>query len=115
MRLFVRLTKWAEYLSTQLACAEVDESYADEYLSRVKAIKALSNTGEKTVTLMKAKAYEDEDFLTAHERHQEAYAYRKLIKVKYDNAERNSAMLSRELTRRVNRDAREGRVARWDA
>jgi hypothetical protein len=97
-----------------LAVAEVDESYAEEFLNRVKAIKALSASAEKSVTLMKAKAYQDEDFLEAHQRYQEAYAYRKLIKVKYDNAERNSGLLSRELTRRTNRDPRERRVERYD-
>jgi hypothetical protein len=101
-------------VGAQLACAEVDESYAEEFLSRVKAIKSLSNSTEKTVTLMKAKAYEDEDFLQAHDAYQKAYAYRKLVKVKYDAAERNSALISRELTRRVNRSARDGRVDRYD-
>jgi len=112
MSLFVTLTKWAEFLSTQLAMAEVDERYADEYLERFKAIKTLSNANEKTVTLMKAKAWEDPEFQEAHDNSMKAYAYRKLIKVKFENAERNSSMLSRELTRRVARHDREERADR---
>lgn len=113
MSLFVQLTKWAEYLSAQLAVAEVDERYADAALEKVKAIKALANSTEKTVTAAKARAWEDEDFVAAHEEHQRSYAFRKLMRMTYDNAERNSTLLSRELTRRVNRDDREGRVERW--
>ena len=93
--------------------AEVDERYAAAYLERVKAVKALANSSEKTVTAAKAKAWEDEDFVDAHDKHQEAHAYRKLVQVRYDNAERSSGLLSRELTRRVNRTSREDRVDRW--
>lgn len=108
-------TRWAEYLSSQLAVAEVDERYAEAYLERTKAIRALANNTEKTVTAAKAKAWEDTDFVEAHERFLETHAYRKLIRVKYDNAERASGLLSRELTRRVNRTDREDRVNRWDS
>lgn len=93
--------------------AEVDERSADAYLARVKAIKALANSTEKTVTAAKARAWEDEDFVTAHDTFQEAHAYRKLVQVRYENAERSSGLLSRELTRRVNRTSREDRVDRW--
>lgn len=113
MSLMTKFTKWAEYLGAQLAAAEVDESYAEEFLAKVKALKHLANVGEKTVTAAKAKAWEDEDFVAANETYQQAYAYRKLVKVKYENAERSSGLLSRELTRRVNRTSREDRVDRW--
>lgn len=113
MRAMTQFTKWAEFLSAQLAVAEVDERSADAYLARVKAIKALANSTEKTVTAAKARAWEDEDFVTAHDTFQEAHAYRKLVQVRYENAERSSGLLSRELTRRVNRTSREDRVDRW--
>lgn len=113
MRLFVQLTKWAEYLSAQLAAAEVDERYADAALDKIKAIKSLENKTEKTVTAAKAHAWKDADFIEAHDAYQVAYAYRKLINISYLNAERNSTLLSRELTRRVNRTEREGRADRW--
>lgn len=115
MRAMTQFTKWAEYLSTQLAVAEVDERYADAFLDRIKAVKSLSNTTEKTITAARARVWEDEEVVAANEKYQEAHAYRKLVKVKYDNAERNSGMLSRELTRRVQRGPRESRVGRWES
>jgi hypothetical protein len=115
MSLFVQLTRWAEYLSAQLAAAEVDERYADAALEKIKAIKSLENKTEKTVTAAKAHAWTDEDFLEAHGEYQRAHAYRKMVGVAFQNSERNSTLLSRELTRRVNRADREGRVERWSA
>jgi hypothetical protein len=64
------------------------------------------------VTRTKAKAYESKEYLEAEEAYHERMAYRKLIGVLYSNAERWSALLSRELTRRVNRDPRERRAER---
>jgi hypothetical protein len=37
-----------------------------------------------------------------------------MVAMMFDAAERKSALLSRELTRRVNRAAREGRDDRWN-
>lgn len=110
MVMFTRMTKWSEFLGTQLAVAEVDESYAEAILDKTKTLLGIdlrTNHGKEA-----AKSEEYWDLVDAYN---EAKAYRKLIKVKFDNAERNSAMLSRELTRRVNRDSREGRVERYSA
>lgn len=112
MRLFVQLTKWSEYLGAQLAVAEVDERYADASLEQVKAVKSLGSTS-KTVSGAKAAAMADPDYQAAQQDYNERHAYRKLVHVSFINAERNSALLSRELTRRVNRTEREGRSDRW--
>jgi len=113
MRLFTRTTRWSEYLSAQVAAAEIDERYADAAVEKIKALKSLENKGEKTVSAAKAHAYTDDDYLDALDEQQRAYAFRKLITAVYDNSERTAALLSRELTRRVNRDTRERRVDRW--
>lgn len=113
MRLFSRVTRWSEYLSAQVAAAEVDERYADAVVEKIRALKSLEYKGEKTVSAAKAHAYTDEDYLDATNEQQRAYAFRKLITAVYENSERNAALLSRELTRRVNRDSRERRVDRW--
>jgi hypothetical protein len=113
MRLFTRTTKWSEYLSAQVAAAEVDERYADAVVEKIKALTSLEYKGEKTVSAAKARAYTDEDYLDAIEEQQRAYAFRKLISAVFENSERTAALLSRELTRRVNRDTRERRVERW--
>ena len=113
MKLFSRTTRWSEYLSAQVAAAEVDERYADAVVEKIKALKSLEYKGEKTVSAAKAHAYTDDDYNDALTEQQRAYAFRKLITAVYENSERNAALLSRELTRRVNRDTRERRVERW--
>lgn len=107
-------TRWAEHLGVQLAMAEVDERWADAGMEKSRAL-ALLDGGAKDVTRTKAKAYESQDYLEAEEKYHEAMAYRKLIDVLYRNAERWSALLSRELTRRVNLDPRTRRTERHNA
>lgn len=111
MRLFVELTKWAEYLSAQFAVAEVDERYAEAAVDKVRAIKGYDFRKPDA----KQKAYEDPDFEEVNDKFNLAHAYRKMIGVAFANAERNSNLLSRELTRRVGRNDREGRVDRWSS
>lgn len=109
MILFVRLTKWAEYLSAQLAAAEVDERYAEAALEKIKAIEGYDFRKPDA----RARAGTDQSYQDASDDYHKAYAYRKMVNVAFMNAERNSTLLSRELTRRVNRVEREGRVDRW--
>jgi hypothetical protein len=104
-------TRWAEHLGVQLAMAEVDERWAERAMEQAKALALLAGTA-KDVTRTKAKAYESPEFLEAEEKYYECMAYRKLVDVLFRNAERWSALLSRELTRRVNRDPRERRADR---
>lgn len=116
MTLFTQMTRWAEYLGSQLAAAEVDERYAEAALDKIKAIKALtalSRDAKTTVTAAKATMWADEDYLEAHGHYQTKHAYRKLVNVLFENTERKSALLSRELTRRVGRSPREGRADRY--
>jgi hypothetical protein len=78
--------------------------------------KALASLGAvRDVTERKAKAYQSEEFIAAMEAYHETMAYRKLVNVLYENADRWSALLSRELTRRVNRDPVERRAGRYSA
>lgn len=113
MTLFSRLTRWTNYLGAQLAAAEVDERYASAVLDKHKALKQIANSTEKTVTAAKARAYEDPEYLDVLDKAQAAYAYRKMISMMFEATDRKSALLSRELTRRVNRAPREGRDDRW--
>lgn len=82
-------------------------------MEKERALALLGGTA-KDVTRTKAKAYESEEYIKAEETYHEAMAYRKLVSVLYNNADRWSALLSRELTRRVNRDPRERRAGRYD-
>lgn len=107
------LTRWAEHLGVQLAMAEVDERWVEAAMEKERALALLGGSA-KDVTRTKAKAYESESYLEAEEKYHEAMAYRKLVGVLYNNADRWSALLSRELTRRVNRDPRERRSERYN-
>jgi hypothetical protein len=111
MNLMTEMTRWAEHLGTQLALAEVDERWAEAAMEKERAL-ALLDGGAKDVTRTKAKAYASEAYLEAEEKYHEAMSYRKLVSVLFTNAERWSTLLSRDLTRRVNRDPRERRVDR---
>jgi hypothetical protein len=108
--LMTQVTRWAEHLAVQLAMAEVDERWADSAREKERALASLGRV--KDVTERKAKAYESEAFLAADDTYHEAMAYRKLVSVLYENADRWSALLSRELTRRVNMEPRTRRADR---
>ena len=113
MTYFRKLTAWANWLASQLALAQVDERYAEERLKKIEAFANIANKGEKNVTTAKALAYEDEDYVEAKDGAQQAYAYRKLVESLYNSVDRDSQLVSRELTRRVGRNDRDNRASRW--
>ena len=115
MSQFSATQAWAEFQSVQLAAAMVSEKFAEEALAKHRAIAAVANKTEKTVTAAKARAYEDPEFEAAIEAEIKAYSYRKMIESIYNNTERKAAVLSREITRRVGRNDRESRGNRWQA
>jgi hypothetical protein len=115
MSLFQKSTAWLEWIGAQLAVAEVDEKYAESTLDQAKAYNAIANKSEKTVTAAKAKLYENQDFLDAQDAYQASYAFRKLNATMYAAEERNNSYYSRELTRRVGRNDKDNRMAKWNA
>ena len=119
MELFARFTAWLDYLSGILGVAEVDEREAEKALAGQEAAVMLRRERVKgdTVTLAKAERDADPDVQERAEVVEQAYAYRKLLGVLYGNAERDLALVSRELTRRVggNQSSRTERSARWRA
>jgi hypothetical protein len=115
MSLFARTTSWVEYTGARLAAAEVDEKSSVDTLEAHKALSAVRNSNQKTVTAAKAMAYEDPEYVAAQEAKTAAYAYRKMLQAIYDSADRKNTLLSRELTRRVGRGDREARAGRMNA
>lgn len=111
--LMTQLTRWAEHLGVQLALAEVDERWAEVAMDKSRALALLGGTA-KDVTRSKAAAYQSEDFLKDEEKYQECMAYRKLVGVLFANTDKWSALLSRELTRRVNMEPRTRRGNRYN-
>jgi hypothetical protein len=104
-----------EYTGGRLAAAEVDEKSCADTLERHKALSAVKNASEKTVTAAKARAFEDPEYVKAQEDKQTAFAYRRMLQTIYDSADRRATLLSRELTRRVGRSDRDSRASRWSA
>lgn len=116
MNLFVRHTRWRGYLSGQLALAEIDERYAEDLLTRLEAealIRSWGGAREDRVTIAKAERESSPEVVEAKDKLQMAYARRKLIAALVDASDKNVAVISRELTRRVGHEPTERRERRW--
>lgn len=112
----VLFARWADYSGGQLALAEVDESFANEYIDKLKAMGLVQtyDAEEKKggVTRARAEKRLDPIYETAVQEKLNAYARRKLINARHTAFERDAALLSRELTRRGERDPVQRRVHR---
>ncbi len=113
MNQLVLLTRWADYSGAQLAVADVDEKFADALLQRLRAMSTVRASGAEKITVAKAEAESDPVMVEATDAKLEAYARRKLLQARHEAFERNAAVVSRELTRRVERDAPQRRVHRY--
>ncbi len=101
MELFAEVNSWLDYTEVQLACAQIDEKYEEQQLEEIQALDQINYKDEKTVTTMKARAFESEDFLAQRERTIKAYGYRKIAETIYNRLERARFIISREITRRT--------------
>lgn len=105
---------WADYLSVRLGLAEIDERFKEAVVKKTEALALVSSHPEKgKMTLAKAERYLDDDAESAREELDEAYSYRKLLSLLFGKVERDSALVSRELTRRVGREPHAGRERKW--
>jgi hypothetical protein len=102
--LFSSLTAWSNYIATQLSAAQVDERYAEKAVDSASARLMVTRMGQKTtgerITAIKAEVAIDPKVLGLAEKLEESYAYRKMIEVMFYNLERDTALVSREITRR---------------
>jgi len=104
MDAFVELTSWNDYISTQVAAAQVDERAAQRLLDVTEANATASNWSggrDDRVAITKAKVATDPSVAAAREAFAERHAYRKLVEALGFNVERDAALFSRELTRRT--------------
>lgn len=117
MELFSAMVRWSDYIGGLLALQEVDERFAESAYDMVWAEVfsglAPNKRSEGSVTVAKAETTGDSDVRDANERRNRVYAKRKVYRLMYDNLERDSALISRELTRRTSRNDREVRADRW--
>ena len=103
-RLFSQLTAWTNYVATQLAAAQIDESASEKLLDTQTAKRMIlrsSSTAKTPVAAMKADVAGSPEIIKLSEDLEVLYAYRKMIEVMFFNLERDSALISRELTRRA--------------
>lgn len=107
MILFNKLTAYSNFLETQHACAVIDEKNAEgalEFEESKAYIVAHEENKKETVTLMKARLATNPNIIHLREAMAAKYAYRKLIEVMVNNTQRNTFLVSRELTRRKGGD-----------
>ena len=104
MDLFVQFTQWNDYLAGAQAVAIVNEREAQRSVDQAEASEMLKNwTGTKgdRVALVKAQIESNPQIKELYLDLDTKYAFRKLIETKTMNVERDSAVVSRELTRRT--------------
>jgi hypothetical protein len=112
--LFTKLTAWSNYVSTQLAAAQIDEKALEkkiEFHTNTLLVTRMkkSEKGE-TVTMIKAEISLDPTIVELEQSLLEQYAYRKMVEVVANNIERDISLISREITRR----SYDGRSVRKD-
>lgn len=109
-------TRWADYSGGQLAVADVDERFADAYIDKLKAMGLVETYDAEPkkggVTRARAAKTLDPVYDEAVQEKLNAYARRKLLAARHEAFERDAAVVSRELTRRVERDPSVRRTAR---
>jgi hypothetical protein len=103
--MFTVLTGWADYIATQLANAQIQERTLEKKLDRKVASLLVEKMGAKEkgdrVTLVKAQISMDEEVQDIEDRHHQAYVQRKAWEVMLQNQERDTTLVSREITRRT--------------
>lgn len=108
MGLYSRLTAWSDYLSVQLACAASDEKSSETRLDVMHAKAMITATsGGSNVTSARASVKADQSILDAKQKVHELEAYRRLTEALYNSLERDTQLISRELTRRTAHHPRE--------
>lgn len=115
MRVFSHFVAWQNYAAFDLARAEVEEAKAEAALKFEEAQHMVLNwqSAKDKVTVARAQMAMSPQIEAARAEVLKAYAHRKLAAVIHDNCERGANLISRELTRRLGREAVERRVNRW--
>jgi len=104
MDLFVQFTQWNDHLSGIRAIAVINEREAERALDTREAQLMLESWAEgskQTVTLQKAALAANPEICSLKDEVDTKYAYRKIIETRAETVERDSQVVSRELTRRT--------------
>jgi hypothetical protein len=117
MRLFAELTRWTDHVGGQLVLQEISERYATSAYDLAYAQVYTSRMGKKPKTegqsnLVRSETLADPDVVELRDTVDATYARRKVLGLMLSNLERDAQLVSRELTRRTSREARDVRVDR---
>ena len=103
---FTALTAWADYLASQKVMAELEERAAQRLLdfeeNKLLITRMGSSAKGERVTTVKAEIAINPKIVELSQDYEDKYAYRKLVDMLLTNHERDSALVSREITRRSN-------------
>lgn len=108
MALFVQLTRWSDFFQNQLAIEDIRERYADAEVRKLEGIYMTANKPERVseaVTWVRAQMELEPSVQSARDLLKVCYARRKLKQMLFEGAERDAAVVSRELTRRTDAKA----------
>lgn len=105
MELFVRFTQWNDHLAGAQAISIINEREAQRALDNAEDAAMMANwTGAKggdKITIIKAIIGASQSIQDLKQDLDIKYAFRKLIETKTQEVERDSQLVSRELTRRT--------------
>lgn len=116
MRALADFTRYQDFLATQLWEAEVNEHDLERHLEIAKArhlAKNWSGTSTDRVAIAKAEATLDEDVVAYEDELAVLRAKRKLYSILVENMQRDAAVISREISRRIGREPAERRSDRF--
>lgn len=114
METFRQLTVWSNYVNGALALAATKAETAEKILRRVRA-GAVVVSDAKTVTMAEAEAEALPEVIQAKDDYDQRNAYRRMLRVVAENLARDTALISRELTRRVGSAPYSGRTDKWSS
>lgn len=120
MALFAEFTAWTDYVNAKRSIAEIDEAEASSDLdyAEVSAIVAAWDVeqgaaSDRRVTIAKARKAMDEEVRKAQMAKRKAHARRKILVTMADAMDRNTFLISRELSRRIGTSDTRNRGSRW--
>jgi hypothetical protein len=104
MSLYTEVVAWVNYSKAELSKAEISEEGSLAALKHIETVVLLqygdTNKSER-VTMAKARRDVHPEVMDKRGTYQQSRAYRKLVSTVFDRGERNTSVLSRELSRRI--------------
>lgn len=104
MNEYALFTAWADYANAQVGLAIIAEREAERHLEYLTGLFWSDQPRTKPVTTIKAEAAQEPGIVDATEALDRATAYRRVVSSLAAFYERDAAVLSRELSRRIQPD-----------